>query len=172
MTAGEVAADSAAERDDRAVAAFVERLGGVLAAAGLPAMPSRVFAVLMADEDGRMTAAELAEALAVSPAAISGAVRYLQQVRMLRRERERGSRRDVFVVLDDAWHDMMISHEQAYLPIRDAIASGVAGVGGSGTTAGARLALSVEFLEFISAEMDRIATRWEARRAGLAELTG
>lgn len=155
-------------RDEVAVRRFVERLGSVMHAAGLPRLPSRVFAVLMADEDGTMTAAELADALAVSPAAVSGAVRYLQQVRMIRRERERGSRRDTFVVMDDAWHDMMISHELAYLPIRDAIASGIAGVGGSGTHAGARLALSVDFLEFISAEMDAIAAKWEARRAGSA----
>ena len=122
----------------------------------------------MADDDGRMTASELATGLAVSPAAISGAVRYLQQVRMVRRERERGSRRDVFVVMDDAWHDMMINHEQAYAPIRDAMAAGVAGVGGSDTPAGARLRLSVDFLEFISAEMDGVAARWEAQRAGPA----
>ena len=153
-------------RDELAVHRFVERLGSVLHAAGLPRLPSRVFAVLMADEDGTMTAAELAEALGVSAAAVSGAVRYLQQVRMIRRERERGSRRDRFVVLDDAWHDMMISHELAYLPIRDAMAAGIPGVGGPGTAAGDRLALSVDFLEFISAEMDGIAARWEARRAG------
>ena len=152
-------------RDEVAVRRFVERLGSVLHAAGLPRLPSRVFAVLMADEDGTMTAAELADALAVSPAAVSGAVRYLQQVRMIRRERERGSRRDTFVVMDDAWHDMMISHELAYLPIRDAMAAGVAGVGGPSTAAGARLSLSVDFLEFISAEMDGIAARWEAHRA-------
>ena len=152
-------------RDELAVHRFVERLGSVLHAAGLPRLPSRVFAVLMADEDGTMTAAELAEALGVSAAAVSGAVRYLQQVRMIRRERERGSRRDRFVVLDDAWHDMMISHELAYLPIRDAMAAGIPGVGGPGTAAGDRLALSVDFLEFISAEMDGIAPRWEAHRA-------
>ena len=70
-------------RDEVAVRRFVERLGSVLHAAGLPRLPSRVFAVLMADEDGTMTAAELADALAVSPAAVSGAVRYLQQVRMM-----------------------------------------------------------------------------------------
>lgn len=152
-------------RDDAQVSRFVERLGGALTDAGLARLPSRVFAQLMADDDGRMTAAELTEALQVSPAAISGAVRYLQQVRMISREREKGSRRDVFVVMDDAWHDMMINHELAYLPIRDAMAAGVAGVGGPATAAGARLSLSVDFLEFISAEMDGIAARWEAHRA-------
>ncbi|HMT31728.1 MAG TPA: MarR family transcriptional regulator [Dermatophilaceae bacterium] len=156
-------------RDDAQVSRFVERLGGALTDAGLARLPSRVFAQLMADDDGRMTAAELTEALQVSPAAISGAVRYLQQVRMISREREKGSRRDVFVVMDDAWHDMMINHELAYLPLREAMAAGIPGVGGPSTPAGARLALSVEFLEFISAEVDGIAARWEARCAERAE---
>lgn len=145
----------------------MERLGAVLTAAGLPRLPSRAFAALLADDDGRMTAAELAQSLAVSPAAVSGAMRYLAQVRMVHRERERGSRRDVFVVMDDAWHDLMIDRELAYLPIRDAMAAGVETVGGPGTPAGERLALSVAFLEFISAEMEGVAVRWEARREQL-----
>jgi len=45
------------------------------------------------------------------------------------------------------------------------MASGIPGVGGPGTAAGERLSISVDFLEFISAEMDGIAARWEARRA-------
>ena len=67
-------------------------------------MPSRIFAALMVKEDGRMTSAELIEQLSVSPAAVSGAVRYLAQMGLIRRERERGGRKDVFVVMDDAWH--------------------------------------------------------------------
>ena len=71
----------------------------------------------MATEDGRLTSAELATLLEISPAGVSGAVRYLTQLRMIRRERERGSRRDVYVVMDDAWHDMLMQHDQLYAPI-------------------------------------------------------
>ena len=56
-------------------ARFVERFGSALTAAGMQRLPSRVFAVLLADPDGRMTAAEIGEALSVSPASVSGAVR-------------------------------------------------------------------------------------------------
>ena len=70
---------------------FVERFGSALTAAGMQRLPSRVFACLLAHESGRMTAAELGEALAVSPASVSGAVRSLQQVRMIHREREPGT---------------------------------------------------------------------------------
>ena len=52
-----------------------------------------------------MTSAELAEILGVSAAAVSGAISTsLSADRFVRRERERGSRRDVYVVDDDAWH--------------------------------------------------------------------
>ena len=54
-------------------------------------MPARVFVALLVSDDGRRTAAELAEMLKVSPAAISNAVRYLQQVRLAVREREPGN---------------------------------------------------------------------------------
>ena len=106
----------------------VEHLGGALAEAGLARLPARVFAALMATEDGRLTAAELAHGLEVSPAGISGAVRYLTNVRLIRRERERGSRRDVFVVLDDAWHDVLIQKDQIYAPIIAALVEHLGGL--------------------------------------------
>src|SRR5689334_11695788 len=126
---------------------FVERFGSALTAAGMQRLPSRVFACLLADEDGRMTAAEIGEALAVSPASVSGAVRSLQQLRMIHREREPGSRRDVYVVADDAWHDVMMSSSATYAPLTQALREGVEQVGGAASGAGARLELSVAFLE-------------------------
>jgi len=146
---------------------FVERFGSALTAAGMQRLPSRVFALLLADPDGRMTASEVGEALAISPASVSGAVRALQQMRMIHREREPGSRRDVFVVADDAWHDVMINSSATYEPLKQTLREGVDQVGGEGTPAGDRLALSVEFLEFISDEMAQLAQRWEKRRAEL-----
>ncbi len=146
---------------------FVERLGSTLTDAGMPRLPARVFAALLADEDGRMTSSELADLLEVSPASVSGAVRWLAQVRWIHRERERGSRRDVYVVREDAWHDAMISSSRTYAPILDVIADGVGALGGPTTVPGARLALSVEFLRFLSAEMVGVAQRWEEHRRAL-----
>jgi DNA-binding transcriptional regulator GbsR (MarR family) len=148
----------------RAFTDAVEHLGGALADAGLARLPARVFAALLATEDGRLTASELAGLLGVSPAAISGAVRYLTQVRMIRRERERGSRRDVYVVLDDAWHDVLMQKDQIYAPILSALVA-ARGAVGEDSRAGERMQLSVEFLEFIQREMDGIAQRWEERKA-------
>ena len=146
---------------------FVERFGSALTAAGMQRLPSRVFAALLADHDGRMTAAEIGEVLAVSPASVSGAVRSLQQMRMIHREREPGSRRDVYVVADDAWHDMMMNSATIYAPLTQSLSEGVDQVGGRGTTAGDRLALSVAFLEFVTEEMHQLSERWDKRRAEL-----
>ena len=146
---------------------FVERFGSALTAAGMQRLPARVFAALLADEDGRMTAAEIGEVLSVSPASVSGAVRSLQQLRMIHPEREQGSRRDVYVVADDAWHDVMMNSANVYAPLTQALRDGVHQVGGAGTTAGDRLALSVAFLEFVTEEMHQLSERWDKRRAEL-----
>jgi len=148
-------------------ARFVEKFGSALTEAGMQRLPSRVFAALLADEDGRMTAAEIGAALSVSAASVSGAVRYLQQLRMIHREREPGSRRDVYVVADDAWHDMMLNSPRIYEPLTAALRDGVDQVGGRGSGAGDRLALSVVFLEFVTEEMQQLSERWDKRRAEL-----
>ena len=153
---------------DPQLATVVEHLGGALADAGIARLPARVFAALLATESGRLTASELATLLQVSPAGISGAVRYLTQVRMIRRERERGSRRDVFVVMDDAWHDVLMQKDQIYAPILAALVVARREVG-EHSRAGERLQLSVEFLEFIQREMDGISRRWEDHKRARAE---
>ncbi len=146
---------------------FVERFGSALTEAGMQRLPSRVFACLLADDDGRMTASEIGEVLSVSAASVSGAVRSLQQVRMIHREREPGTRRDVYVVADDAWHDVIMNTSSLYAPLTQSLREGVDEVGGPGSAAGARLALSVAFLEFVTEEMEQLSARWDKRRASL-----
>ena len=145
---------------------FVERMGSALLQAGLPRVPSLVFAALLVDDDGRMTARELAEALEVSSGAVSGAVNYLAQVGMLRRERERGGRKDVYVVDDDAWHGAMLRHDQLYAPMLAALSSGLQEIG-ERDPAYARLLLTREFLVFMGEELDGLVAKWERRRSEL-----
>lgn len=147
----------------RAHARFAERMGGALAEAGLPPLPARVFAALLADDDGRMTSTELTGLLGVSPGGVSGAVRYLAQLGLLRREREPGSRRDVYVVDDDSWRNAMLREEQMFPPLMAALAAGIDEVG-SDSGARERLALSLEFMEFVRDELRGLADRWAARQ--------
>ena len=143
---------------------FVERMASALHQAGLGRVPSLVFSSLLADEDGRMTAAELASTLHLSPASISGAVRYLEQIHMLRRERVRGTRRDVYVVEDDAWHTALMRRDQVYAPMIAALTAGLAVVPPDAPSH-QRLLLTREFLAFVNEEMRALADRWEKRRA-------
>ena len=80
----------------------------------------------------------------------------------MQRERERGSRRDVYVVDDDAWHDAMMRHDQLYAPIMAALAAGAQAIDEG--PAHDRVALAREFLEFMSAELDAVSERWEEHK--------
>ena len=62
-----------------------ERAAAMLTAAGMPRMASRVMMALVGSPDEGYSAAELGERLGVSAAAVSGAVRYLQTIRIVRR---------------------------------------------------------------------------------------
>jgi DNA-binding transcriptional regulator GbsR (MarR family) len=94
-------------------------------------------------------------------------VRHLQQTRLIHREREPGTRRDVYVVADDAWHEALLSSATTYAPLVAALRDGVDEAGGERTPAGNRLALSVAFLEFVIEEMQQLSERWDKRRAEL-----
>jgi predicted transcriptional regulator len=155
-----------AERDQHAVLRFVERFAAVLADAGMARMPARVFAALLATDSGRLTAAELAELLRASPAAISGAVRYLVQLNLAAREREPGSRRDHYRVLDDVWYEAALRRDQMITRWENEAREGVAALG-AGTPAGARIAETLAFFEFVQGELPTILKRWRERKAHL-----
>src|SRR6266542_5062640 len=85
---------TAGQRDEEGVRRFVERLAMMLTEWGFPRMPARVLGSMMTADEDSLTAADLAERLGVSVAAISGAVRYLSHIGMVSREPVPGSRRD------------------------------------------------------------------------------
>ncbi|QUQ68890.1 GbsR/MarR family transcriptional regulator [Kutzneria sp. CA-103260] len=152
------------ERDDEAVSKFIERFALVLADSGVPRMPARVFVALLASENGQLTAGELAEQLSVSPAAVSGAVRYLTQVHLIVREREPGSKRDHYRVRGNSWYESAMNRERLLTLWSEALLEGVDAVGRS-TDAGSRLRESVEFFEFLRVEIPMVLERWRSRNA-------
>src|SRR6266851_71532 len=152
-------------RDSSAVPGFIERFAAVLTEAGFPRMPARIFAGLLVTDSGSLTAAELSEMLQVSPAAISGAVRYLTQLSLVRRERKPGSRRDHYCVLNDVWYEAALRRDQVLARLQASAREGVA-VLGHGTPAGARMAESLEFFDFLLKEVPALMTRWRAEKDG------
>jgi len=151
-------------RDDEAVRRFVERFALDLVEAGRTRMPARVFAAIIIAEDGRLTAAELAERLHVSPAAISGAVRYLAQVRMVARDREPGERRDHYRVTTETWYEAVAQRDQILARWEDDLEEGVKAVGPD-SPAGTRLEETRQFFEFLRHEIPRTMAKWREQRA-------
>ncbi|MFJ9869929.1 GbsR/MarR family transcriptional regulator [Streptomyces sp. NPDC101165] len=155
--------EPSSERDPESVSRFVEHFAAQLVEAGMPRMPSRVFAALLASDTGTLTSAELGEQLRISPAAVSGAVRYLAQVHMVSREREPGSRRERYRVHSDQWYEALTNREAIIKRWEDALRDGVAGLGPD-TPAGRRLAETLAFFEFIERDVAEMMERWRAYR--------
>ncbi|GAA3532839.1 MarR family transcriptional regulator [Nonomuraea rosea] len=146
------------------LAKFVERFASTLTEAGFPRLAARVFATLLASESGRMTAAELAEWLHASAGGVSGAVRYLVQLRLIRTERDPGTRRHAYVV-DGSWYESTLLAnpflERGEADLRDAIAI----LGDS--PAADRLNETLELIQFLKDETRAMMRRWHERKAAL-----
>jgi DNA-binding transcriptional regulator GbsR (MarR family) len=153
-----------AERADGAASRYTERFAGMLADAGIPRMPARIFAALLTCDSGRMTAAELSGLLRASPAAVSGGVRYLAGVGMVRREGEPGSRRHYYRVPDDVWDEVIRLRDRMMARWVAVMREGVE-VLGPDTPAGTRMAESVRYFEFVTAELPLVLARWQELKA-------
>ncbi|AQU67357.1 GbsR/MarR family transcriptional regulator [Streptomyces niveus] len=153
------------DRDgEAATSQFVERFAAQLVEAGMARMPARVFAALLSSEQGVMSSAELGERLQVSPAAVSGAVRYLGQVNMVSREREPGSRRERYRVEGDQWYESLTNRDSMLRRWMATMREGVDHFG-LDTPQGQRINETLEFFEFLDRELASMMDRWTKHRA-------
>jgi predicted transcriptional regulator len=128
-------------------------------------MAVRVFVALLVSDDGRRTAAELAEMLRVSPAAVSNAVRYLQQVRLVARERELGERRDDYRVYSgDTRYEVITRRDEMLTHWQEDLREGIEAVGAD-TPAGKRLEETRLFYEFMHGELPLLIEKWRKLRS-------
>jgi DNA-binding transcriptional regulator GbsR (MarR family) len=159
-----VAEETGAGRDEEAVRRFIERFALDLEEAGMARMPARVFAAILVDDDGQLTAAELADRLRVSPAAISGAVRYLMQLRMVARGREPGERRDHYRFSSDTWYEVVTRRDEILARWEQDLEEGIKAVGPD-TPAGARLEENRRYFEFLREQIPHVMAEWRALRS-------
>ncbi|MFJ1761349.1 GbsR/MarR family transcriptional regulator [Amycolatopsis sp. NPDC088138] len=149
--------------DDNTVLRYAESLALTLSRIGLRRMPARVLAALVTTHDGRLTAAELAARLSVSPAAVSGAVRDLERIRLVAKEREPGERRVHYRVDGVLWYTILFKRDRMTLRWRDASENGVAALGPD-SPAGRRVAEMRDFLSFMLDEVGVMLERWNELR--------
>lgn len=119
---------------------------------------------MTADEDS-LTAADLAERLGVSAAAISGAVRYLSHIGMVSREPVPGSRRDRYRLPRNPWYQTSLLKGELLEALAELADEGVAAVGTAATPSGARIAEMRDFFRFLEVELQGLLDKWRAVRA-------
>jgi predicted transcriptional regulator len=144
------------------VLAYVERFASVLVGAGFPAISARVLAALHVSDSGRLTAAELGGMLRISPAAVSGAVRYLTALGLVHKQRVPGSRRDYYRMPPNVWEEVVRMQSQVLVRWAKILAEGVEVVGPD-TPAGERMAQYAAFFEFVNNRFPEVFERWASR---------
>lgn len=155
---------SVTRADEKAIIGFRERFAQIMMDSGMPRMASRVFAALMITDSGTLSAAELAEALGVGASAISGAVKYLMQVRLVERGREPGSRHDFCRVHEHIWSHHISRSDPLLARVRAGADEGIALLGPD-SPAGQRLDETRRFFAFLSEEMEQSMAKWRRLQA-------
>lgn len=129
---------------------------------GFPRVPAQILLQLMVEPTGTATAAALAEALRLSPAAVSGGVRYLDVLGFIRIDTVPGSRRHAYSLPATPWYSSTLVQDR-YGPVRALIDAGLGDV--EAGPARERLAEMADFFRFLQDEMPRLWDRWQASRA-------
>ena len=151
-------------RDERALNDVLEHAAAVLTSAGFPKMPARVLMALTVTEQQGMTAAELADRLSASPAGISGAVRYLQTIGIVRRVSQTTSRRDRYELPSD-WYASMTRQSPIYAVLAAQADAGIAAVDDPDSLATERLRDMAGFYRFLEKRLPELLDEWEQGRA-------
>jgi len=142
-----------------------------LAHQGFPAMPARVVMALTASEEGRLTAEELAAELSASPAAISGAVRYLGTLGFVRAGTVPGSRRHVYSLPRTPWYTATLTKPGLYRNLIELLAA-AAGRMADGSAARDRIEDMAGFFRFLERRMPELLEEWQQVRATGRPLDG
>ncbi|RKT56073.1 GbsR/MarR family transcriptional regulator [Saccharothrix australiensis] len=166
--AGSAATGQAADRSGRAFEAvreFERMFARMMVQTGLPPMMARVLACLFTSDTGSLTAAELVRRLQVSPASVSKAVKYLEPLEMVKREREPGGRRERYAIDEDVWYRAWLASTRS-MAMWAATAGRGADVLGRTTPAGARLHTTSRFFRHIGQDMAKAAEHWRQALTG------
>lgn len=126
-------------------------------------MAARVLLTVMTADEDALTAVDLAERLEVSPAAISGAVRHLMTIGLIRREPVPGSRRDLYMLISETWWEATVTKMTRLRALSALTDEGVVAVGGEKTRPGRTLAEMRDFLDFFDEELPALLEKWRAR---------
>jgi hypothetical protein len=157
--ASDHARDALPDQDTRR---FSDELAALLDAAGFPRMPARLLMALLTSPTGELTADQISEVLEVSPAAVSGAIRYLQSVRVLRVGSLPGTRRRRYALAPN-WYTATLTRLSLYGEL-SGLAQSLPPAISPDTPAGRRVQEMADFYSFLNRKFPELLTEWDQLR--------
>jgi DNA-binding transcriptional regulator GbsR (MarR family) len=141
---------------------LVEQATDAFAEQGFPRTPAAVLMALMASDDGALEAGELTARLGISPAAVSGAVRYLVQLRFVRIGAVRGTRRHRYFLVDETWYAGSLRQTDRYAQLAALVEAALPSDPDSPGLA--RFSEMAAFFRFLERRMPALFEEWRATR--------
>lgn len=154
--------------NDSAIDEFRERFAQIMAESGMPRLAARAYAALLVTDEGRLSAAELAQALDVGASAVSGAVKYLTRIRLIERRREPGTRRDLWQIHEHTWAQFISQSDPVFVRVQAGADEGIALLGPD-SPAGRRLDETRRFFAFLREEIKQSMAKWRRLQAAERE---
>lgn len=152
-----------------AVRDFVERLGLMMEADGMPRISGRIFGFLIVHE-GSYSLDELAERLQVSKGSVSTNARQLEQLGILERVSVPGDRRDYYRMEEDAWERMLQVAQRRWEVLRAQLTASAAALPEEMEAGRRRLIQAEQFHLLMIDGVDRMLERWRSRQRELADV--
>lgn len=126
----------------------------------------RIVGRLMLDENNGVSAAQLAEELAISRGSVSTAVRQLEQAGFIRRTRHPSNRADWLIMDDDVWAGFL-EQEYNYLAAQRDLAAAVLAVLPAESPARQRVRNMHDYMSWLTADLD-LRSDWQEHKRELA----
>jgi hypothetical protein len=145
--------------------AFVEAMGQELATQGMPRMAGRVWGYLLIADPPEQSAQQIAERLAASRGAVSGAVRLLTAAGLIQRRTRRGDRREWLSAPEGTLSGLMSNYLPRIQAFRRLTARGLDLVGDQPAPMGLGLRELHDFYLFFEREWPTLLARYEAARS-------
>ncbi|HUQ56207.1 GbsR/MarR family transcriptional regulator [Lentzea sp.] len=136
---------------------FRQRLVASFVQTGFPRTAARILVELFMVDRGSLSATELVLRLSVSPGTVSRQTTYLQDLGLLRSERD--GKRVRYFLDDDIWYRAWLSSAQRHSTWADTALEG-AEIFGLGTPVGARLKDMGQFFAFVVVDLEATRQKW------------
>ena len=145
---------------------FIEEMGQILSAFGMPHMAGRILAALLVATPAEQSAQQLAETLRASRGSISTMTRQLEAPGLIERVRKPGDRRIYYRNTPDAWYLAMSREAASMRTIREIAERGAEIMKNEPPGDRRGIEDTVAFLRFWEREMGAVLARWRGSGTG------